>query len=137
MVRVRDVVVTVREASTGREYNTHHNRLSNPIFYLKFAPGYSAKAVVPPVSYANPSENLEEPEEDSHPIEDPAVALQRSRHGRTLKPRRDPDFDYSGSLFGSGLPFNSSNLHAFDTSFALSSVVLPSHANTDSSPLFV
>ena len=48
------------------------------------------KSVVPPVSHANQSENLEEPEEDSHPIEDPEVALQRSRHGRTLKPRRDP-----------------------------------------------
>ncbi len=26
------VVVTVRELSTGREYNTHHDRLSNPLF---------------------------------------------------------------------------------------------------------
>ena len=32
VVRVRGVVVTVREVSTGREYNTHHDRLSNPIF---------------------------------------------------------------------------------------------------------
>ena len=95
------------------------------------------KSVVPPVSHANQSENLEEPEEDSHPIEDPEVALQRSRHGRTLKPRRDPDFDYSGSFLDSGPPLNSSNLHGFDTSFALLSVALISHANTDSSPLIV
>ena len=109
MVRVRGVVVTVREASTGREYNTYHDRLSNPSFSKKFTPGYTTKAVVPPVFHANPRENLEELEEDLHPMVDPAVALQRSRHGRTLKPRRDPDFDYSGSFLESGLPLHSSN----------------------------
>ena len=30
--QVRGVVVTVRELSTGREYNTHHERLSNLLF---------------------------------------------------------------------------------------------------------
>ena len=29
---VRGVVVTLRELSTGREYRTHHDRLSNPLF---------------------------------------------------------------------------------------------------------
>ena len=32
VLQVRGVVVTVRELSTGREYNTHHDRLSNSLF---------------------------------------------------------------------------------------------------------
>ena len=35
VVRVRSVLVTVREVSTGREYNTHNESHSNPIFSRK------------------------------------------------------------------------------------------------------
>ena len=40
IVESRGVVVTVREASTGRVYKTHHDRLSNPIFSRKFTPKF-------------------------------------------------------------------------------------------------
>ena len=66
VVRVRGVMVTVIKVSTGREYNTHHDRLSNPIFSKKFAPSTTARAgVLPgvrPGTHANPRENPEEPE---------------------------------------------------------------------------
>ena len=87
MVRVRGVVVTVREVSTGREYNDHHNRLSNPVFSRKFTPGTTAGAGVLPGSHANPRENPEKPEEDLHTEVESAVALHWSRHGRVLRPR--------------------------------------------------
>ena len=108
VIRVRGVVVTVREVSTGCEYNTHRDRLSNPIFSKKFAPSTTARAGVLPGTNANPRENPEKPEEDLHPVADPAIALQRSRHGRVLRPRRDPNFDYSSSFLDSVLPLHAS-----------------------------
>jgi transposase InsO family protein len=33
VIDVRGVVVTLRELSTGREYRTHHDRFSNPLFF--------------------------------------------------------------------------------------------------------
>ena len=91
---VRGVVVTLREISTGREYRTHHDRLSNPLFskpdnqtsrkFLKF----SNKMPIP-------IENPEEPEEDSEPVAPPEEAFIRTRSGRASKPPRDPNFDYS------------------------------------------
>ena len=32
VLQARGVLVTERELSTGREYNMHHDRLSNPLF---------------------------------------------------------------------------------------------------------
>ena len=96
VVDTRGVIVTVREASSGRVYKTHHDRLSNPVFSRKFAPRFLEGSV--PRSEdanANPEENLEEPEEDLEPAVNPEFSLQRSRYGRVVKPRRDPDFDYS------------------------------------------
>ena len=134
VVRVRVVVVTVKEVSTGREYNTHHDRLSNHIFSKKFAPGTTARpGVLPrglPGTHANPRENPEEPEEDLHPVADPAIALQRSRQGSVLRPRRDPNFDYSSSFLDSVLPLHASTFSARDHSFALFAASLPSHTNS-------
>ena len=141
VVLVRGVVVTVNEVSTGREYNTYHDRLFNPIFSLKFAPSTTVgEGVLPGVlagTHANPRENLEEPEEDLHPFADPAIALQRSRNGRVLRLRCDPKFDYSCSFLDSVLPLHSSTLHARDCSFALFAASLPFNANSGSSPLAV
>ena len=68
VVQVRGVVVTVRELSTGREYNTHHDRFSNLLF--------SGKKGEPELEFehepnANPEKNLQEPEEDAKPVCDP------------------------------------------------------------------
>ena len=68
---------------------------------------------------------------------DPAIALQRSRHGRVLRPRCDPDFDYSSSVLDSVLPLHASTFSARDHSFALFAASLPSHANPGSSPLAI
>ena len=62
VLKVRGVVVTVRELSTMREYNTHHDRLSNPLL--------SGQKCLPETGpeheqNANSEENLKEPEEDS------------------------------------------------------------------------
>ena len=92
VLRVRGVVVTVRELSTGREYNTHHDRLSNPLF--------SHQTRVPEAQpeherNANPSENPQEPEGESEPRGNPEEALIRTRSGRVVRPPRRSDFDYS------------------------------------------
>ena len=88
------------------------------LFSKKFAPSTTARAgVLPgvlPGTHANPRENPEEPEKDLHPVADPAIALQRSRHGRVLKPRRDPNFDYSSSFLDSELPLHASTFSARD-----------------------
>ena len=74
---------------------------------------------------------------DLHPVADPAIALQRSRHGRVLKPRRDPNFDYSSSFLDSVLPRHAISFNARDHSFALFAASLPSHANSGSPPLAI
>ena len=91
---VRGVVVTLRELSTGREYRTHHDRLSNPLFSK---PNLDEIEQVFEQN-ANPIENPEEPEEDSEPAGAPEEAFIRTRSGRASKPSRNPDFDYSGVL---------------------------------------
>ena len=141
MVRVRGIVVTVREVSTGREYNIHHDHLSNPIFSKKFALSTTARAgVLPgvlPGTHANFREIPEEREEDLRPVANPAIALQRSRHGRVLRPRRDTNFDYSSSFLDSVLPSHASTFSARNHSFALFAALLPSHANSGSQPLAI
>ena len=74
VISVRGVVVTLRELSSGREYITHHDRLSNPIL--------SGKRLTPQVGTeeepnrnSNPIENLEEPPEDDEPASNPEEAL--------------------------------------------------------------
>ena len=86
-------MVTESELSTGREYNTHHDRLLNPLFS-----GQKGEPEPEPEHEpnANPEENLKEPEEDAEPVGDPEEALMRS--GRVVRPRRKKDFDYTGGL---------------------------------------
>ena len=64
---------------------------------------------------SNPSENPKEPEEDSEPAVDPQLALQRSRYGRVLKPKRDSAFDYSAFFVNSQF-INSDFLFMFSSS---------------------
>ena len=81
------------------------------------------------VSDSNPLENPKEPEEDFEPVADPQLALQRSRYGRVLKPKRDSAFDYSAFVINSFEP------SIVDYCFVLNSAAAPaSHANTDSQP---
>ena len=124
------VLVTVKEKSTGRVYKMHHDRLSNPVFSRKFEPKF---AEVPEpqaeVADSNPMENPKEPEDDSEPVANPQLALQRSRYGRALKPKRDSAFDYSAFHNSS---FESS---ASDCCFMFHSASAPAtHANPDSQP---
>ena len=95
VLQIRGVVVTVRELSTSREYNTHHDTLSNPLFS-----GKKNESELEPEHKpnANPEENLKEPEEDAEPVGDPEKALIYTRSGRVVRPRRNNDFDYTGVL---------------------------------------
>ena len=95
---LRGVVVTFKELSTGREYVTHHDRLSNPLFSGKETESREIE------SDANPRENAEEPEADQLLVGNSEEALMRTRVGRAVKPLRNPDFEYSFLL-------PSSNLH--------------------------
>ena len=87
-----------------------------------------------PGTHANPHENPEEPEEDLHPVADPAMARQRSRHWRVLRPRRYPNLDYSSLFLDSVMPPYASTFSARDHSFASFAASLPSHAHHGSSP---
>ena len=110
-------------------------------FSKKFAPSTTARTgVLPGVllgTQANPREHPEKPEKDLHPVADPAIAPQRSRHGRILRPRRNPNFDYSSSFLDSVLPPHAITLSARDHSFAMFVASLPSHTNSCSSPLAI
>ena len=85
----------MRERSTGREYNTHQDRLSNPLFS-----GKKGEPEPEPEheQNANPGGNLKKFEEDVEPIGDPEEAPMRTRSGRVVRPRRNKDFDYTGVL---------------------------------------
>ncbi len=154
VLQVRGVVVKVRELLTGREYNTYHDRLSNPLFSGKksepeFEPEHDPNA--------NPEENLKEPEGDAEHVGDPEEALMRTRSGRVVRPRRNKDFDYTGvllqprftrtstktcfsdSLYSSTSVYSFSNLDCF---FAPLSIITDhahasprNHSNTGTMPL--
>ena len=89
VLNVRGVVVTVRELSSGREYRTHHDRLSNPLFS-----GRKGVEVHRHEQNANPIENPAEPEDESELAGVPEEPLTQTRSGRTIRPRRDPNYDY-------------------------------------------
>ena len=95
VLKIRGVVVTLRELSSGREYITHHDRLSNPILS-----GKKCEIECEPQREhnANPRENLREPEQDSEPRGNSEEALLRTRSGRVVRPTRREDFDYSGVI---------------------------------------
>ena len=93
-------MVKVRELSTGHEYNTHHDRFSNPLFSGKtgepeLEPEHELMRIL--------KENLKKPEEDAEPVGVPEEALMRTRSGRVVRPRSNKDFDYTGVL----IPFRS------------------------------
>ena len=152
VVETRGVVVTVRETSTGRVYNTHHDRLSNPIFSRKFTPKFDGVARFAGggaplagggapanggVAIGNPRENPMEPEEDSEPAENPELALRRSRYGRILKSKRDSSFDYTSVLVeNSNSHSGVANFQSFND-FCLmftSSSIIPKSSILQSSP---
>ena len=93
-------MVTVRELSTIREYNTNHDRHSNPLFS-----GNNGEPELEPEHKPNenPGENLKEPEKDAAPVGDPDEALMRLRLGSVVCPRKNKDFAYTGVL----IPFRS------------------------------
>ena len=108
VLAVQGVVVTLRELSTGREYKTHHDRLSNPLFsgqnltarapeadaMAARDPGDDAMAARAHETDANPVENAREPEDDSKSNINPEEAIMRSRSGRVIRSTRDPKFEY-------------------------------------------
>ena len=140
--------MTLRELSTGREYNTHNDRLFNGLFSGQKGLPETVRKHEP---NANPEENLKEPEEDSDPVGNPEEALMRTRSGRVVRPRRDRNFDYTGVLLQFGfIPtsnttcsltsvyFFSTSDHilepfSIDTCFA--HAPLRAHANLGSMPL--
>ena len=81
----------MRELFTGCEYNTHHDRLLNPLCSGKNGEPEPEPEHEP---NANPEENLKEPEENAEPVGDLEEALMRTRSGRVVRPRRNKDFDY-------------------------------------------
>lgn len=69
-------MVTVRELSTGREFDTHHDRLSNPLFS-----GNTGGPELEPEHdvNANFKENLKEPKENLDSVGDSENAPMRTR----------------------------------------------------------
>ena len=90
--RVRGVILTVREQSTGRVYNIHHDRASNPVWVPTTGPGLAPSAVE---THSNPIENETEISENSQPARNPEELLIRTRSGRVVKQRYDSDYEYS------------------------------------------
>ena len=144
----------MRELSTGRKYNTHNDRLSNPLFSGKKGEPEPEPEHEP---NENPEENLKEPEEDAEPIGDPEEALMGTRSGRVVRPRRNKDFDYTGVLLQprftrtltqtcfSDCSYSSTSVYSFsnlDSFFEPLSIItdfahapLRGHANTGTMPL--
>ena len=87
ILSVKGVVVKLRELASDREYITHNDRLSNPLVTGKVQLSRNVKANKDSV------DNAKAPEEDREPVGDPEEALMRTRHGRVVRPPRDPDFD--------------------------------------------
>jgi len=93
IIRIRGVVITVKELSTNREYNTYSDRVSNPI--LNPLGENQDGRNDPQDSNANPIENPKEPNDGEPPDEEIIVPETRTRSGRVSRPRRDQNFDYS------------------------------------------
>ena len=104
---VRGVILTVREHSTNRVYNIHHDRASNPVWVSTTGPGLAPQVVD---TDANPAENEREIIEDSQPARKPEELLIRTRSGRVVRQRRDSDFEYQFPLVEFSLV--QSSLHA-------------------------
>ena len=81
VLKVQGLVVTQREASSGREYKTHHDRLSNPMLSNPREAQDFEKDELPS---SNPTENVKEPEPDADPIGDSSESFLRTRYSRTI-----------------------------------------------------
>ena len=92
---VRGVILTVREHSTNRVYNIHHDRASNPVWVPTTGPGLAPQVVE---TDANPVENEHETIENSQPARNAEEALIRTRSGRAVRQRRDSDYEYQFPL---------------------------------------
>ena len=110
---VRGVILTVREHSTNRVYNIHHDRASNPVWVPTTGPG-----LAPPVveTDANPVENEKETIENSQPARNAEEALIRTRSGRAVRQRRDSDYEYQFPLIEFSLfkPSAFTSYHVFN-----------------------
>ena len=85
-------MVTLKELTTGRQYLTHHDRLSNPLLFGKEKESREIE------SDANIWENAKEQEVDQLPVNKPERALIRTYVGRAVKPLKNPNFSYSFRL---------------------------------------
>ena len=98
VISVRGVLLTVRELSTNRVYQIHHDRASNPLLTPSFDRGPASDPIdsdpdLEPKD-ANPIENEREPGENLEPASNPDNSLIRTRSGRVSRPHRDPDYEY-------------------------------------------
>ena len=88
----------MRELSTNRVYQIHHDRASNPLLTPSFNRAPASDPIDsnpdPEPKDANPIENEREPGEDLEPASNPDNALIRTRSGRVSRPYRDPDHEY-------------------------------------------
>ena len=98
VLSVRGVILTVRELSTNRIYQIHHDRDSNPLLTPSFDRGPASDPIDsdpdPEPKDANPIENERAPGLNLEPASNPDNALIRTRSGRVSRPRRDPDYEY-------------------------------------------
>ena len=88
VLSVIGVVVTLKELLTGREYVTHHDKLSNPLLSGEETESQKIE------SDANPRGNKKEPKANQSPVNNPEEALMRTRVGRIAKPPRNSNFKY-------------------------------------------
>ena len=90
--RVRGVILTVREQSSGRVYNVHYDRASNPVWVPTTGLGLAQSVVE---THSNPIENETEISENTELARNPEELLIRTRNGRDVRQRRESDYDYS------------------------------------------
>ena len=85
VISVRGVILTVRELSTNRVYQIHHDRASNPLLTPSFDRGPASDPIDsdpdPEPKDANPIENEREPGENLEPASNPDNSLIRTRSG--------------------------------------------------------
>ena len=91
-------MVKMQELFSGTEYNTYHDKLSNPLYSGKEV---SRKTEANP----NPEENPKNPKPKDEPIGNSEEAPMRTtRLEKVIRPNRLKDFDYSAFLYSNLLP---------------------------------
>ena len=93
----------MREISTNRVYQFHHDRSSNSILTLSFsrgsAPDPGESDSDPEPKDANPIENEREAGDDLEPASNPDSSLISTRSSRASRPFCIPDYEYQLPLF--------------------------------------